>query len=111
MVPPGSSLPSRSASSIIFAAIRSLMDPPGFRYSTFAKTVALMPSVTWLSLTSGVLPMRSRTDWAYFIGTKLPSPACSPCLGGSPCMQVPERRLRTHTAADGTIGQWSGSRG
>ncbi|MNI85655.1 hypothetical protein D3C73_1426690 [compost metagenome] len=72
MVPPGLSLPSFSASSIIFTAIRSLMDPPGLTYSSFTRTVALIPSVTWLSLMSGVLPMRSNTDWAYFIGTKLP---------------------------------------
>ena len=67
MVPPGLSLPSRSASSIILAAMRSLMEPPGFTYSSFTRTVALMPSVTWLSLISGVLPMRSRrtgrTSW------------------------------------------------
>ena len=41
------------------SAMRSLDEPPGFRYSTFTAMVALMPSVTWLSLTSGVLPMSS----------------------------------------------------
>src|SRR5687768_5824811 len=96
MVPPGLSLPSRSASSTILAAIRSLMEPPGFTYSSFTRTVALMPSVTWLSLISGVLPIRSRTDWAYFMGTNLPScppagvssgprpPAWPPLAGHSP---------------------------
>ena len=73
IVPPGFSLPVRSASSIIFTAMRSLIDPPGFKYSTFTRTVAAIPSVTLFSLTSGVLPIRSRTDLAYFMGTNLPS--------------------------------------
>src|SRR6185312_3647631 len=67
MVPPGSSCPSASAFSTIFRAIRSLMDPPGFRYSSLTKTVASMPAVTEFSLTSGVLPIRSRTVRAYFM--------------------------------------------
>src|SRR5688500_17126159 len=83
MVPPGWSLPSRSASSTILAAIRSLMEPPGFTYSSVTRTVALMPSVTWLSLISGVLPIRSRTDWAYFMGTNLPSCPQAGVPGGS----------------------------
>ena len=61
IVPPGFSLPSRSAASMMRTAMRSFDEPPGFRYSTLASTVAAMPSVTLLSLTSGVSPMRSRT--------------------------------------------------
>ena len=38
IVPPGLSRPSRSAASIIRTAMRSFTDPPGFRYSTFART-------------------------------------------------------------------------
>ena len=59
ITPPGFSSPLRSAASMMRSAMRSLDEPPGFRYSTFTAMVALMPSVTWLSLTSGVLPMSS----------------------------------------------------
>src|SRR6187399_3153049 len=68
IVPPGLSLPSRSAASIMRLAMRSLLDPPGFTYSILASTVALIPSVTLLSLTNGVLPTRSSTVSAYFMG-------------------------------------------
>ena len=37
IVPPGFSFPSRSAASIIARPIRSLTEPPGFRYSSFAR--------------------------------------------------------------------------
>ena len=59
ITPPGFSSPLRSAASMMRSAMRSLDEPPGFRYSTFTAMVALMSSVTWLSLTSGVLPMSS----------------------------------------------------
>ncbi len=39
-------------------AMRSFTEPPGLKYSTLARTVALMPLVTLLSRTSGVLPTR-----------------------------------------------------
>jgi hypothetical protein len=61
IVPPGRSRPARSASSIIRSAIRSLTEPPGLRYSILASTVAEIPSVTWRSRTSGVLPISSTT--------------------------------------------------
>ena len=38
IVPPGFSCPSRSAASIIASPIRSFTDPPGFRYSSFARS-------------------------------------------------------------------------
>ena len=61
MVPPGFSRPSRSASSIIFRAMRSLIELPGLKVSTLASTSALMtPFVRRLMRTSGVLPMVSR---------------------------------------------------
>src|SRR3954447_21260554 len=66
MVPPGLSRPSASAASIIRAAIRSFTDPPGFRYSTLASTRGANPLVTRPSRTSGVLPIRSTIDSAYF---------------------------------------------
>jgi hypothetical protein len=61
MVPPGFRMPAASASSTIRSAIRSFTEPPGLRYSTFASTVAWMPSVTLRSRTSGVLPISSTT--------------------------------------------------
>src|SRR3954447_12185760 len=53
---PGRINPSRSAASIIATPIRSLTEPPGFRYSSFAKTSASIASVSRCSATSGVLP-------------------------------------------------------
>ena len=50
IVPPGFSLPSRSAASMMRVAMRSFDEPPGFRYSTLTSTVAAMPSVTVLQL-------------------------------------------------------------
>ena len=58
IVPPGLSAPLCSAASIMRSAMRSFTEPPGLKYSTLARTVAWMPSVTLLSLTSGVLPTR-----------------------------------------------------
>ncbi len=61
IVPPGCSRPSRSASSIILTAIRSLIELPGLKVSILASTVAsVTPRVIWLMRTSGVLPMVSR---------------------------------------------------
>ncbi len=62
IVPPGLSAPEASAASIMRIAIRSFTEPPGLKYSTFASTVALIPSVTLFSLTSGVLPTRSMIE-------------------------------------------------
>ena len=61
MVPPGRSFPSRSAASIIRMPMRSLTEPPGFRYSSLAITVGASPRVIRCRRTSGVLPTRSRT--------------------------------------------------
>ena len=55
IVPPGLSLPARSASSIIRTAMRSLIELPGLNVSTLASTVALTtPRVMRLIRTSGV---------------------------------------------------------
>src|SRR5438034_761404 len=74
IVPPGSSLPARSASSIIFTAMRSLIELPGLKVSILASTVAsTTPCVILLMRTIGVLPIASRmvsqiffTDQSYF---------------------------------------------
>src|SRR6266513_2420553 len=61
IVPPGFSFPSRSAASIIASPIRSLFEPPGFMYSSLARSVAGNPSERRDRRTIGVLPTRSRT--------------------------------------------------
>src|SRR4051812_34043881 len=60
---PGSSSPGASASSIIFFATRSLMEPVGFCPSSFAKIWTLFFGERRGSSTSGVLPISSSTEW------------------------------------------------
>src|SRR5687767_3553285 len=61
IVPPGLSSPWRSASSIIFTAIRSLIELPGLKVSILTKTSAAMtPCVIRLMRTIGVPPIASR---------------------------------------------------
>src|SRR3954454_9997225 len=76
MVPPGFSSPEASAASIIRAAMRSFTEPPGLRYSTFARTSgddtdASGRSRVVDSRTSGVLPTRSSSDSAYSMAVKI----------------------------------------
>src|SRR5215469_9670595 len=52
MVSPGRSSPSRSARSIMYFAMRALIDPEGLRYSSLTQ----IPS----TMTSGVSPIASR---------------------------------------------------
>ena len=66
IVPPGMSSPLASAASIIFRAMRSFTEPPGFMYSTLARIVAVRPAVTDVSWTSGVPPTSSEMCFAYF---------------------------------------------
>ncbi len=61
-VPPGCSSPASSAASIIATAARSFTLPPGFTYSSFAKTGAVRAPVTRLSRTRGVPPTASTRD-------------------------------------------------
>src|SRR5687767_1295999 len=61
IVAPGFNNPAFSASSIIFTAIRSLIELPGLKVSILASTVAsTTPLVIELMRTNGVLPMASR---------------------------------------------------
>ena len=62
MVPPFRRSPAFSAFSRMWMAIRSLMDPPGFMYSSFTSTVAASRGTTFPSLTIGVRPMADRTS-------------------------------------------------
>ena len=59
IVPPGLSFPSRSAASIIAIPIRSLFEPPGFRYSSFASSVGATSRPIRSSRTIGVRPTSS----------------------------------------------------
>ena len=43
ITPPGASFPSRSAASMMLAAILSFDEPPGLKYSTLATTCAAQP--------------------------------------------------------------------
>ncbi len=62
MVPPFRSSPAFSAFSRMWRAMRSLMEPPGFMYSSFTSTVAAPGGTTLPSFTSGVWPMADRTS-------------------------------------------------
>ena len=74
MVPPGLSSPARSASSIIFTAMRSLIELPGLNVSTLTSTSALItPWVMRLILTIGVLPMASRIVLLMGFTQRLPA--------------------------------------
>src|SRR5579871_1471298 len=80
MVPPGFSNPARSASSITFTAIRSLIELPGLNVSTFASTVPLtMPRVMRLMRTIGVDPIASRMVSQIFF-TAIPLLSRNRCL-------------------------------
>src|SRR5262245_966462 len=71
IVPPGFSRPARSASSIIFTAMRSLIELPGLNVSILASTVPrTTPRVTRLMRTIGVPPMASRIVLQIFFVTK-----------------------------------------
>src|SRR5437667_1359604 len=62
IVPPGRSFPSRSAASSIASPIRSFTEPPGFRYSSFARSSPGTSRLRRSRRTIGVLPTSSRTD-------------------------------------------------
>ena len=61
-VAPGLSVPSFSASSIMARAIRSFTEPPGFCPSSLMRMRTSGLGLSDEMSTSGVLPMRSRTD-------------------------------------------------
>src|SRR5919197_5162580 len=62
IVPLGRSRPSRSAASISRIATRSLIEPPGLKYSTLATTWGATPWAMRESRISGVLPIVSRIE-------------------------------------------------
>src|SRR3954452_22519297 len=62
IVPPARHRPSCSAASVMRIAIRSLIDPPGLKYSTLATTCGAHPCAIRLSRTRGVSPTVSRME-------------------------------------------------
>src|SRR4051812_10897813 len=62
IVPPGRRRPSRSAASTMRMATRSLMEPPGLKYSTLATICGAHPCPIRLRRTSGVSPTVSRME-------------------------------------------------
>ena len=62
IVPPGRSLPSRSAASIRAIAARSLIEPPGLSASTFATSCGVRSLPSRERRTSGVSPTASRIE-------------------------------------------------
>src|SRR4051812_28647895 len=62
IVPPARRRPSRSAASTIRMATRSLIEPPGLKYSTLATICGAKPAPIRLSRTSGVSPTVSRSE-------------------------------------------------
>src|SRR5687767_12556546 len=59
---PGCRTPSASAVSIMLRAMRSFTDPPGFMPSSLARMRTAGLGLSWLTSTSGVLPMASRIE-------------------------------------------------
>src|SRR5262245_30275898 len=62
IVPPGRRRPSRSAASTMRIATRSLIDPPGLKYSTLATICGVRPAPIRLRRTSGVSPTESSSE-------------------------------------------------
>ena len=93
---PGLSSPEASAASTMRRAMRSFTDPPGFMYSTFARTVQATPAslTTLLSLTRGVFPTRSAMCSAYFTRAILSD-------GGQPVCRAAVRARRRLTPGFG----------
>src|SRR5919205_712425 len=62
IVPPGFRRPSRSAASTSRMATRSLIEPPGLKYSTLATICGARPAPIRLRRISGVSPTVSRIE-------------------------------------------------
>ena len=62
IVPPGRSLPSRSAASIRRTAMRSLIEPPGLNSSSLATSWDVSPAPMRVRRMTGVSPIVSRIE-------------------------------------------------
>src|SRR5438874_3234025 len=114
IVPPGRSTPARSASSIIFTAMRSLIELPGLKVSSLMRTVPLTtPLLSRLTRTIGVSPIASRiVPHIFFTGSVYTARAdATPDPGADS-----HRGCRHQTKADRGIrrphqfGSWTGER-
>ncbi len=103
MVPPGLSSPEASAASTMRRAMRSFTDPPGFMYSTFARTVQATPAslTTLLSLTRGVFPTRSAMCSAYFTRAILSDGGHPVCRAAGARPGSPDRGVRAPAVTSG----------
>ena len=84
MVPPGRNSPSCSARSIIYFAVRALIEPEGLRHSSSAHT----PSTR----TSGVLAMASKTVAGVGAGASATSSPAAPIPEFPPARWSPTHR-------------------
>ena len=97
IVPPGLSRPSRSASSIIFTAMRSLIELPGLNVSILATTsAATTPLGMRFSRTIGVSPMVSRMESQIFFAILVILPPRRPAIAARD--QRRNRRAAGHGA-------------
>src|SRR5215217_4025997 len=98
IVPPGFSRPSASAASTIRIATRSLIDPPGLKYSTLATTCGVRPAAMRDRRTSGVSPTVSRIESLMSAGAAM-GPTLSGRTGG-PDLPVGQRDAAGETGLD-----------
>src|SRR3984893_4909103 len=102
MVPPGFSLPSASAASLMVRAGRSLSEPDGLALSSLRNRRQSPRSMRVTSI-RGVSPMRSRIDAMCRAAAVLPTDPAGFLLGLIPPADISDRRMTnlTYWAAKG----------
>src|ERR1700730_13251931 len=102
MVPPGFSLPSASAASLMVRAGRSLSEPDGLALSSLRNRRQSPRSMRVTSI-RGVSPMRSRIDAMCRAAAVLPTDPAGFLLGLIPPADISDRRMSnlTYWAAKG----------
>src|SRR5215208_5813227 len=102
IVPPGFSRPSASAASTILIATRSLIEPPGLKYSTLATTCGFRPAAMRDSRTSGVSPTVSRIESLMSAGAAMRRTirARSSRTAGGPDLPVGQRHAARQPGLD-----------
>src|SRR3954462_12765074 len=98
IVPPGRSSPSRSAASIMGRPMRSLIEPPGLRYSSLASTRAPPGGCSLGSRTIGVPPTRSR-----IVGNSRTGGIVAGCRAGGEASVREGAAAREHERAAGLL--------
>ena len=107
IVPPGFRRPSASAASTILIATRSLIEPPGLKYSTLATTCGVSPAAMRDRRTSGVSPTVSRIESLMSAPAAMRPTYQRPQAAGRPDLPVGHARR----GASGRAGIRSGSYG